>query len=147
MLKDIAVQLLPAFEALLAAIGVLVLNSARNWIAAHAKNATEEGVLNRLADAVATVVAEAEQTLVSKLKGNTVDGTSLLQGDAERVRNEALAKLKEQLGQKGLDQIVKVLHPDDLNALLISKIEAEVQAIRQAQGTPVMAALASTETP
>ena len=137
--------LLPVLKALCAGIAALVLASARRWIAAHAKNAAEEGILNRIADAVSTVVAQIEQTIVGELKNGT--RTSLSKEQGETVLNLALAGLKSHLGKKGLDEVVKILKPDDLDGLLVGKIEAEVNATRSLQAMGGAAAMATQPAP
>lgn len=143
MWKDLFNQALPGFEALFSALLLLGITGARKWIAAHTHNATETGILDRLTDEVAAVVREAEQTMVSEIKKGT--DTSLSPLDATRVLNAALDNLKSHLGPDGIKRIEDVLKPADLNAMLITRIEAEVNGLRNSSGTVLAAAVASTD--
>jgi hypothetical protein len=142
MLQTLVQDLLPAFEALAAAVGLLLLTAARNWIAAHAKNAMVAGILDRLTDAVAVVVREAEQTLVAELKsgGKTMTGVTAL-----AVRDHVVENLKSHLGPKGLKELEKVFDPAELDKVLVARVEAEVNDIRKAEGSSIAAAVMTTE--
>lgn len=133
MLKDLINQSLPGLEALLAAVGTLLLTYATQWIRAHAKNATVAGILDRLTETVAVVVREAEQTLVAELKKG--GDAPLSSDDAKRVLDTVLDSLKTHLGPKGIAEIEKIIDPSKLNQILISYIEAEVNDLRKASGS------------
>lgn len=144
MIKEIIQQALPGFEALFAAALTLALAVGTKWINAHAKNAVEAGILQRLEDSVGVVVREAEQTLVVALKAKGTTG-SLTSTDAQDVLNAALANLKTHLGAKGIAEIEKVIQPGNLNTMLIGFIEAEVNDLRRSGGQPLTAAVLTTE--
>lgn len=118
-------EALPGALALLAAIGALILARTSGWIVAHVKSPVTANILMRLEDLAATVVAEAEGTLVDQIRTN---GAPLTPEQGKSVLDAVLAKLKTHLGPQGLAEIEKVVKPGDLNALLISFIEAANQS-------------------
>lgn len=122
MLNDLMKQALPGLEAILAALASWALACAAKWISAHAKNATVAGIMTRLVDLTSVVVAEANQTVVSGLKNSG----GLTPALAQSIRADVLAKLKAHLGPAGVAELEKVFQPSQLEALLVSQIEAEV---------------------
>ena len=95
-------------------------------ISAHVKNTGVAGVLARLSTLAWSVVAEVEQTVVSKL-GDKADATTLA-----AARDQAIATLKSHLGEKGLKEIEDVLGLKDQDAvtkLLITFIESAVHGL------------------
>jgi hypothetical protein len=92
-------------------------------IAAHVKNTSVAGVLERLSSLAFSVVTEVEQTVIANL-GDKADKAALL-----AARDQALATLKSHLGEKGLQEIEDVLGLKDQDAvikLLITFIESAV---------------------
>lgn len=120
-MQEITNALLPALQTLLVAIGTLALAAATKWINAHAKNAQVAGILDRLTDTVATVVAETEQTFVK-----TLGEGPLTKEQAAQALAAALAALKTHLGQKGIDELKNVFPPAQIEQILVSYIEARV---------------------
>jgi hypothetical protein len=121
IVNTVVQEALPGALALLAAIGTFILARMSGWIVAHVKSPVVAGVLNRLEDLSATVVAEAEGTLVDQIRKN---GAPLTADQGCQILEAVLAKLKTHLGSQGLAEIEAVVKPGDLNALLISYIEA-----------------------
>lgn len=120
MLQDITTTLMPMLTTLLAAVGTFALAAATKWINAHATNAQTAGILDRLRDTVATVVAETEQVYVSNI-------TEPLSVDQHKTAlAAALASLKTHLGPKGLKELAVIFPPAQLEQILVSFIEARV---------------------
>lgn len=113
--------LMPMLQTLLAAVGAFALAATTKWINAHANNARDTGILDRLRDTVATVVAETEQTFVA-----TLNGAPLSADQAKLALAAALASLKTHLGAKGLKELEVIFPPAQMEQILVSFIEARV---------------------
>jgi hypothetical protein len=124
IINTVVQQALPGAVALLATIGAYILARVSSWIMVHVKNPAITGILIRLENLAATVVAEAEGTLVDQLRTN---GAPLTAAQGKQVLDSVLAKLRQHLGAQGLAEIEGVVKPGDLNALLISFIESANQ--------------------
>lgn len=121
MIEQITAALMPLLTTALTAIGAFALAATTRWIQAHAKNAQVEGILDRLRDTVATVVAETEQTFVKQLGEG-----GLSKENAAKALDAALASLKTHLGPKGIKELETIFPPSELEKILISFIEAQV---------------------
>jgi hypothetical protein len=97
------------------------------YIKAHTENVRAQGILLRLNDAVATGVGSVEQTVVSTLQANTVDGRLSPQA-AGKAKDAAIALIKAQLGDKGLAELIAILGvaPAAVDGVISSKVEASV---------------------
>lgn len=115
----------PAILALLAWLGVKLAG----WLRAKTKNELVGGMLARLTESVFTLVREAEQTAVAAIKAgkdpSSPGGTKLTKAEAEKVKADVIAKLKELWGMKGLKEIGKVLGWTE--ASVTSFLEAKVE--------------------
>lgn len=120
-MQDIITALLPALQTLLVAAGTAALAAITGWLRVHAKNAQVEGILERLTDTVATVVAETEQTFVKTLGEGPISPEN-----AQKALAAALASLKTHLGPKGLKELETIFPPAQLEQILVSFIEARV---------------------
>lgn len=124
LVNTIVQQALPGALALLATLGAYILARVSGWITTHVKNTTVAGILTRLEGLASTVVSEAEGTLVDQLRTN---GAPLSAAQGKQVLDAVLAKMRTHLGLQGIAEIESVVKPGDLNALLISYIEAANQ--------------------
>jgi len=125
----------------LVVIGIgLAVNELKKWMASRVKNERARGILERLADASVTVVAEVEQTVRSKTKDLPA------RERANAAKEAAIASLKSHLGPKGLIELQQVLGLSGLGleSVLSSKIEAQVH---QAKQTDALTKIAENTTP
>lgn len=132
-MKDLLAPLLPE---LLNILGVLVAGliglaakKLSDLLKAKVDNQLLEGALLRLNEAVGSAVLEVEQTVVKVLKEALADG-ALSEEEKARVKAAAVDKAKALLGEKGLDQILKVLGLKSPDELLAAKVEAAVASLR-----------------
>jgi hypothetical protein len=97
------------------------------WLRGRAQTDSYGTAMQRLGDAVVTVVAELQQTLVASLKAKAADGR-LSAEDLATVRDAAIARVKNYLGPKGLALVLGALGigEADLRGLIIGKLEAAV---------------------
>jgi len=101
-----------------AALGALHVRS--GWITA---------TLGRLGVEVRAVVLEVSQTYTDEVKAAAADGL-LTPEERARAKAMALAKLKSNLGKKGLDRIERILGIDSIDDWLSTHIEAAVSDAR-----------------
>lgn len=96
-----------------------------------------QGLLSRLVVEAKAVVLEVEQTYVDSIKAAKIDGV-LTSSEAAEARSQALVKLRENIGQKGLDRLGRILGLTGLgvSALLSTHLEASVKQLTLAQGQP-----------
>ena len=94
----------------------------------HVKNKTVADILGRARDAAATAVSSVEQTFVANVGANGVplDVSSLKQ-------QAALASAKLHLGPWTIAALQKIVGPGNLDAMLVSAIEAEVAKMNSTQ--------------
>jgi hypothetical protein len=109
------------------ALGWLAIRYA-SWITEKVKSARLEGILLRLGDAAFKVVRELQQTVVDELK----KGDNWNEEKAKEVKEAAIAKLKEYIGPKGVQEALTILGLDTsgLDKLIGTLIEAEVHDLR-----------------
>lgn len=99
-------------------------------------NAKAKGILIRASEVVLQVVLELEQTMVAEVRAAldpASDGGRKITGkEAERIKAEALARVKSYLGPKGLALLAHVLgfNGGNLDRYLEGKIEATVHAAK-----------------
>lgn len=138
MMKEILPQLVQALVPLLIAIGTWALYSAANWFRAHAKSEYQRGVVSRLADAVATIVAETQQTTVEALKAAASDG-KITAAEATEVKEGAISRVRGYLGQRGLKELENVFDREMIDKVIASKIEAEIAQMKLFEAVPLPA--------
>lgn len=122
---------MPVVLALAAALSSLIAWATKKLVAyleTKIGNDMVSGALKRMTEMAALVVRELQQTVVDRLKADgkwTAD-------TASAVKRDALAKLKEYLGPKGLDMLKSALGvpTSTLDSLLASYIEAQVKELR-----------------
>lgn len=107
------------------------------WIKAKTQNEKIAGVTLRLGDAVATLVKEAEQTIVAEMKKakspDSPDGVKLSTEEAAGVRLAVVAKFKKLWGEKGIKEIETVLgvERDSILPFIESKLEGAVHELKK----------------
>lgn len=128
MTTAIMIYVVLALSALITfALGWLAIRYA-SWIKEKIKSVRIEGILLRLGDAAFKVVRELQQTVVDKLKADEKwDGD-----EAKKVKKAAIAKLKEYIGPKGVQEAFDVLGIDmpGLEKIIGTFIEAEVHDLK-----------------
>lgn len=130
VLEPFMVPILTALGAGLALLIGKLFAKLASLIQVKVDNAALEGVLLRLNDVVGTVVLELEQTLVKDLKAALADDGKLSAEEKARIKDAAISKIKQLLGQDGLNKLLQVLGLKSPDALLESKIEAAVAGLR-----------------
>ncbi len=93
---------------LLALLGAWALKRLKDLIDAKVKNESAAGVLHRLTEYSAHVVADMYQRQVEAAKAAAADG-KLTAEDAARFRAEAVAAVKDRLGPAGLRELADAL--------------------------------------
>lgn len=102
------------------------------YIKSKTKSQRAALVADRLCELLGSLVAEAEQTLVSEMKrskrSTSEDGARLTKSEAAGVRLAVLTKAKTYLGKKGLDEITSALsvEREAVSHYLETKVEQAV---------------------
>lgn len=102
------------------------------YIKSKTKSQRAALVAGRLCELLGSLVAEAEQTLVSEMKrsksSTSEDGARLTKSEAAGVRLAVLTKAKTYLGKKGLDEITSALsvEREAVSHYLETKVEQAV---------------------
>lgn len=106
------------------------------WLRSKTDNMQWRRVLDQTDDAVRTVVAAVQQTMVDAMDRAAESG-KLTKEDASLALAKALAQVKEILGTKGLDALRSGMGAgrDALDVFLRAKIEAEVAARKNGMTT------------
>lgn len=117
-------QALPGLATLLLAIGTYLATRVTGLIIQRVKNPVVRDILLRIEGLASTIVAEVEGTLVDGIRTN---GAPLTKAQSKALLDAALAKLRTHLGPQGLAEIEDAVRPGDLNALLVSYLEAANQ--------------------
>jgi hypothetical protein len=132
---------------------ISLLGLAASWLMAvirsKVKSEQARGMLLRLSEQASDVVLELEQGAVAKMREVARDG-KLSMGDVRDLQEVALANLKSYIGSRGKADALKVLGFKDekeLEALLRSKIEAEVAKAKAAIGAKIKTALETAPKP
>jgi hypothetical protein len=115
-----------------------------NEVRAKVHSTRVQGVLLRLADLAETVTGELQQTVVDAVKAQA-PGAPLNAAFAESVKQQAIAKVQQHLGPKGVSEVLSVFGYKslaDVQALIASKIEAAL--VQSKQFAPLAAALDTT---
>lgn len=121
-----AVELLaPVLLALLSWLSVKAIQ----WIGARIQNEYLKGALERLNAAVADAVKELEQTTVRALKEAAKDG-KITREEAQKIKLDAIASVKDYLGQKGVAAIARVVGREAFEKMVQSKIEAYLHDVK-----------------
>jgi hypothetical protein len=127
----------PVIEALVPLVA-LVVTSVVSLIGLELRKRISSGYaqdLTRRAESLAQgIVRELEQTTVAAFREKAADG-KIDQNDAAAVKDQALAKLKAQLGDKGVKELESVLGLTraQLEAFLASKLEQGVYQLKVEQ--------------
>lgn len=122
---------MPVLLALAAALSSLIAWGTKKLVAYIDSKVTNDmfaGALKRMTEMASVVVLELQQTVVDRLKA---DGKWTAE-TASAVKKDALSKMKEYLGPKGLDMLKSALGvpTSTLDSLLGSYIEAQVKELR-----------------
>lgn len=102
------------------------------WLKAKTQNEQLAALSLKLGDALATLVTEAEQTVVASIKRSKSPGSDggvrLTPDEAVGIRLAVVAKLRKQLGEAGLREIESVLGipRETIPTFIESKIERAV---------------------
>jgi len=115
----------PVILALIGWIGVRL----NQYIAAKVKNEKMQGMLSRLNDVAVDAVKEVEQTFMGALEKPTKE-------DMTKAKDMALASIKTHMGQRGLNEMKKVMgiaNEGDLEKMLLSLLESRVLDLKMAK--------------
>lgn len=125
MLATLTTQATEMLTMLFVALVGYALLRASQWINAHTKNAYVRAVVERLDGAVMDAVKEAEQTTVKAVREAAADG-SISAAEAATIKADVAARVRDLLGQRGVDALTRVIDPKALEAMIHAKIEAAV---------------------
>jgi hypothetical protein len=102
------------------------------WLSAHTQSEYLRQALVRLNDTVATAVKDVQQRTVDAIRKDAPDG-KISPEQAAKIKADAIAIVKDQLGAKGLTQLATVLGISGgaIDALLGSRIEAAVHDLKE----------------
>ncbi len=133
-MKEILPQVAEAAISLLGLILTLVIAKVSAAVQAKLKSDRAAAFVQRASDQARDVVLELEQTLVQGMRKASEDGR-LDRDDVAFLQEEALKRLKEHLGPKGVSEGLQVLgfrDIADLERVLRAKIEAEIHLLPKA---------------
>jgi hypothetical protein len=146
-LSALAITAVQVLSPVIIALLGLLAKKLIDLINARVKNETAQGILDRLDQTALAVVTQIQQTVVDDLDPNAPKESLI------KARDAALANLKTLLGQKGIDDIKKVLgvSNDSLDQILVMFIEKRVHDLKQktapATTTPAMPTSATPPPP
>lgn len=123
--SEFAATALPYVLIILSAVMAWVSAAVVRLINAHVKNVAVRGTLERLNTEVAIAVTEVAQTTTDALKEAADDG-KLTKDEASAALVEAKSKAFAYLGTDGVDALKRVLGPVDVEAYVVSRIEAAI---------------------
>jgi hypothetical protein len=118
----------------------------RALIDAHVHNARVRGLLDRVYDFVAQEVGALAQTVVPAAKAALADG-KLSSTEAKTIRDLAVHRVKANLGPDGVRALAQLLGPRDVDAFLVSAVEAAVPDTKLAAPAPAPAPSPSPASP
>lgn len=124
-LEQGVVQLLPTLVAVLGSLLCALIGFAITYLKSKTKNAQVLGALDRLDQVTEDAVKDAQQRVVSSVK----PGDNLNQVLTE-AKASALDSVKSHYGEKGIQELKKVLGWDDVQKNLSTKIEAKVHDLK-----------------
>ncbi len=130
-------QVLAAALSLLAALLAFAVQKVTGSVTAKLESQRAREMLLRLSEQASDVVHELEQTWAGHLRAAAADG-KLEESEVRELKDAALANLRAYLGERGRTEALKILGFKDeaeLEALLRSKLEAEVAKLRAKLGT------------
>lgn len=106
-------------------------HAAGTWLHAHAKSTAATTALDVLDNIVATVVAQAEQTLVPNIKAKLATG-SLTAADGLEIRDQVVDLVMSLIQSQGAKAITNALNMSQasLQQFVTSKVEAEVYHLK-----------------
>lgn len=117
----------PVILALIGWIGVRL----NQYIVAKVKNEKMQGMLSRLNEVAVDAVKEVEQTFMGALEKPTKE-------DMVKAKDMALASIKTHMGQRGLNEMKKVMgieKPEDLEKMLLSLLESRVHDLKMSKAS------------
>jgi hypothetical protein len=128
----LAPYVVPIAWTFLTTLGGWVLAEAGRWLRRRTRSDAAVWALERITQTAATVVADIEQRVVPLYREAAADGR-LDKSDQAELRRHAIARIKTILGPEVQKQARVAVA--DLDALILSKIEAAVRArkLRYAQ--------------
>lgn len=139
-MKALLPQIVDSLAPLLVAVLVFLFSRLSLAIQAKVKSERLRTVALTLTEVASDVVLEMEQNIVSKLRRSSTDGRI----DADEIadlKRIALGSFKQYLGTNGKAAALKAFgfaHEEELDAMLSSKLEAEVAKMRVAQSASVV---------
>ncbi|MFP2961847.1 hypothetical protein ACLEPN_29640 [Myxococcus sp. 1LA] len=135
VLMSTAVQVVPIVAAALAALLVAGLTGLTNKLKAQAEGSRLAAVGERATLVALSVVRDLEVTMKPKLEAAAADGV-LTQAEFKQLKDEALARLKESLGEHGLRELQEVLKlaPGKLGEFLSGLIEDALDRMKASRG-------------
>lgn len=128
MFEDIMFKLIVAFGAAAIALAGWALAKLTDFLSQKAGNEYWKGVISRLDDAAINAVKSVHQAFVSGLKNKD----KFSDEDKKQAKAMALDALKSYMGQKGLDELMKLFNSDskELDQKLNDKIESAVNDMK-----------------
>jgi hypothetical protein len=143
MTENALQQVLNALIPFIVTLLTVLIGAATQALRGKLQSERARDVLQRLSEQASDVVHELEQTWAGKLREAANDG-KIDATEVADLKAAALANFKAYLGERGKSDALKVLGFKDeaeLDALLRSKLEAEVLKLRQQAGVKVTAAI------
>jgi hypothetical protein len=104
--------------------------SIARWLHAHVKNEYFQTALTRLNEVVTTIVTGLYQQVTTSLKAAAKDG-KLTAEEARKIKTDAVVSVLEQLGERGVRDLERVLQKDVVEEFVEAKIEAAVHALKK----------------
>jgi len=104
-------------------------------IRARVRNEYARGALERLNDAVSTVVKEQTQTTIADLKEAASDG-KITKLEAIEIRDKAAARIRTYLGTKAVKDLEGVFDRDMIEEIIKAKIEAAIHDMKALPAAP-----------
>jgi hypothetical protein len=128
LIAEVAKQVLPLVEVLLALMGTWVMHQLR----LRYKSETASNILDRFERLAGAVVKELDQTIVQGLKARSSDG-QLTKEEVNEVFTNALVRLEQLAGDKGMKELQGAF--GDGQKAIRTLVEAKVNELRMAQAS------------
>lgn len=132
-------SLLSLLAAALSAGVVWALRALTAWLSSQTDRNRLLGALSRATHLAELVVVDLERTVRPKLAAALADG-KLTPEEAEKLRAEAIERVKDTLGTHGMEELRAALGIVDLDAYLGSLVETVVGRLKHQAAPPAPAA-------
>lgn len=137
--------LLPVIVTAIGGLLTTVLLKLNSYLRAKVGLSSVDFATAKLDSVIPAIVAEADATIVAGLRDANADG-KITADEARAVMDAVIAKVKQQLGAAGFDELKQHLgvDADALLAMIRSRIEASVDARKRELSGPVVATATAT---